>query len=325
MKSIVIYYSWTGNTKQIAEAIYSGMKELSEECDIARLGEMDAGKLTGYDLIGLGSFAAGLKEPPAIPDYISTMPSLKGKYAFTFCTHGTFPGGYISNVVTALRRKGLVVTGWNDWFGSLFLPYCRKPYCTDGHPDETDIKEAREFGREILERSRRIASGEKRLIPRLPRKEKYGQLYGALNIPEEDYKSILRVRKEVHSLKPTLNVEKCQYPKCSVCIDNCPFKSINASGAKPEFSEVCGSCYIWLCEQTCPAGAIKVDWKSVEKYENDVKVFFHYLSESLDKYEDIRRFRKLVSPEKEGREGPFYRNKQHPRIILRDGVAKVRN
>jgi flavodoxin len=37
MKSIVIYYSWTGNTKQIAEAIYSGMKELSEECDIARL------------------------------------------------------------------------------------------------------------------------------------------------------------------------------------------------------------------------------------------------------------------------------------------------
>lgn len=325
MKNIVIYYSWTGNTKQIAGAIYRGIKEISGKCDIARLQDLDINELAKYDLIGLGSFIQAFQEPPAISDFISAMPTLKGNYAFTFCTHGTFPGNYVANVVTALRRKGLIVTGWNDWYGSLFIPYCRKPFCTDGHPDEIDLKEAEKFGREIIERSSRISLGEKHLIPRLPRKEKYGQLYGIINIPEEDYQSILRVREELHSLKPRLNLDKCKYPRCTVCMDNCPAKSINISGSKLVFSQTCKPCTLWFCEQLCPSGAIEIDWESVEKYENDVKVFFYYMSQSLDKYKDIRRFRRLVPSEKEGKEEPLYRNKKHPRIILRDGVAKLRS
>ena len=54
MKSIVIYYSQTGNTKKIAQAIHTGMSELSEQCDIARLQDIDTEDLTKYDLIGLG-------------------------------------------------------------------------------------------------------------------------------------------------------------------------------------------------------------------------------------------------------------------------------
>ena len=56
MKSIVIYYSWTGNTKQIAEAIHTGMSKIFNNCEIARLEEVDVEKLMEYDLIGLGSF-----------------------------------------------------------------------------------------------------------------------------------------------------------------------------------------------------------------------------------------------------------------------------
>ena len=55
MKSIVIYFSITGNTRKIAEAIHKGMKSLGENCDIARLKDIDTPDLQGYDLIGLGS------------------------------------------------------------------------------------------------------------------------------------------------------------------------------------------------------------------------------------------------------------------------------
>ena len=71
-------------------------------------------------------------------------------------------------MVTALRKKGLKVTGWNDWFGSAFMPYIARPYYTDGHPDEIDIKEAKEFGKEILERTLKISKGELGLFPDYP-------------------------------------------------------------------------------------------------------------------------------------------------------------
>ena len=80
MKSIVIYYSWTGNTKQIAEAIQEGMKEISDECDIAPLREVDVGKLTNYDLIGLGSFVQSFQEPMIVTDFVNAMPDLISKY-----------------------------------------------------------------------------------------------------------------------------------------------------------------------------------------------------------------------------------------------------
>ena len=103
MKSIVIYHSWTGNTKQIAEAIGSGMKEIFDECEIVPLGEMDVEKLTDYDLIGLGSFVQTFQEPAFVTDFINAMPDLNGRYGFTFCTHGTCAGSYISRTVEGLR------------------------------------------------------------------------------------------------------------------------------------------------------------------------------------------------------------------------------
>ena len=144
MKSIVIYYSQTGNTKQIAEAIHSGISQLAEKCKIAALEEVDNRELLDYELIGLGSPVIDFQEPAIVTDFINNLPSLKGRYGFSFCTHGTCLGEYISRTVRALRRTGLRVTGWNDWYGSVFIPYFPKPYYTDGHPDDVDLKEADE-------------------------------------------------------------------------------------------------------------------------------------------------------------------------------------
>jgi len=316
MKSIVIYYSWTGNTKQIAEAIHAGMKEILNDCEIARLEELNAGRLAAYDLIGLGSFVQSFQEPAIVTDFINAIPDLKGRYGFTFCTHGTCAGRYISNVVTGLRGKGLTVTGWNDWYGGGFIPLMPKPYHTDGHPDEVDLKEAGEFGREIAQRTQRIAGGETKLIPELPEKEEYDRLYGApIDIGRED------LMVEMMKLKPVYHPEKCVYPKCTKCMDHCPTHSIDLAQSPHISYETCGPCLVWFCEQLCPTGAMEVAWDLADNIMDQMTSLFDRIAEPMEKYKELRRFRSLIT-RKEGTGTPLYKKKKHPKLVIRDGVMK---
>ncbi len=326
MKSIVIYYSQTGNTKAIAEAIYQGLKQIDKDSRIAPLKDVDTLELLNYDLIGIGSPVFGFQEPPVIANFINSWPSLKGKYGFSFCTHGTLAGAYIARTVAALRKKGLTVAGWNDWYGSAFIPTIPKPYFTDGHPDAIDLQDAKDFGREMAERSRKIAAGEKRLIPRLPGKEQYDKRYGALSESElqDPTKDSEMSRADRDQLKPSLNTAKCKYPKCTICMDNCPTHSINLSGSPQINHQTCGPCALMHCEQLCPTGAIEIDWSIVDKSADYTKTFYSHLAEGLKKYKDLRRFRPLVSDEEECTGEPLYKIKQHPRFVMRDGVMILR-
>jgi flavodoxin len=55
MKGIIIYFSLTGSTKKIAQAIYKGMNPFLESCDLVKLKDVDTACLNNYDLIGIGS------------------------------------------------------------------------------------------------------------------------------------------------------------------------------------------------------------------------------------------------------------------------------
>ena len=53
MKGLVVYYSQTGNTKKITQAIHVGIKQVIQACDIAPLKEVKARDLIDYHLIGI--------------------------------------------------------------------------------------------------------------------------------------------------------------------------------------------------------------------------------------------------------------------------------
>jgi len=55
MKSVIIYYSQTGNTRKVARAIHRGMGQLVDQCDFFSVREAESLDLGQYDLIGLGS------------------------------------------------------------------------------------------------------------------------------------------------------------------------------------------------------------------------------------------------------------------------------
>jgi flavodoxin/ferredoxin len=317
MKSIVIYFSQTGNTRQIAEAIQAGISDSSVPSDIARIQDIKAADLGKYDLIGLGSPVWHRREPTNVLSFIEYyLQSLEGKLAFTFCTHGVFPGHFIGRVVPALQLEGLTVIGWKNWYCSCFVPEHPKPYFTDGHPDEIDLKEARNFGQEMADRARRVASGESHLIPELPKGKAYHEMYpgpgstdraGSTHPAGTEIKDLIDLR----SFDFRVNLKKCLYPKCTICVDNCPTHSINFTLTPPLFRKNCDRC--WFCEQICPRGAIEVDWAPIAEFvdENITDKWFQYADEAVNK----GRLRQLVDPQDIGRKTAWH-TRPKPRLKL---------
>jgi flavodoxin/ferredoxin len=320
MKSIIVYFSQTGNTRDIAREIHAGVSESVERCDIARLQDVDEHDLSGYDLIGLGAPVWHRREPANVMNFIEyTMNSLEGKHAFAFCTHGLLPGRFLARVVSMMTQKGLTVIGWNNWYGSVTMPEKPKPYFTDGHPDEIDLEEARDFGKQMLERSRRIQAGESGLVPVMPRGREYDRIYMGrgqswqLKKEKQPSKQGDAELLELTGLRDfpfKFNREKCLYPKCTLCIDSCPTNSINMSVDPPIIRKRCDRC--WYCEQICPRGAIEVDWESIVRVidKNLVQGFAEMSKEAEGK----GIFRRLVPLEDVGWKSYWYSISTPPRL-----------
>ena len=313
MKSVIIYYTMTGNTKTIAEAIHRGMIESGEQCDLIRLQEAYATNLSEYDLIGVGSPIINQKELPNVTNFIEGMEGVDGKHAFAFNTHGASPCRYFARVVPALEQRGLTVIGWKDWFCSAYYPVIPKPYLTDGHPDETDIREAEEFGREMVERSLRTYAGETGLIPEFPRGKEYDERYNPPELwPSRMPEIFAEYGKVMAEAEFKIDSERCNYPKCTHCINNCPVHNIGVSDNGPVFQKSCAMCF--LCEQTCPSGAIEIDWEAFQKPHD--KLVENWLSKIVDYLEAKGYFRRLVPSEEIGWNTPFWKIKSPPRFKI---------
>lgn len=263
MKGIVVYYSAAGSTRKIAKAIHRGMKDLFEDCDIAPINKINPQDMAKYDLIGIGGPIWYFRETANLRLFIYNMPRLEGKLCLPFCCHGSAPSGFMFSTTWALRRKALTIIGYKDWYGSvhnvLSMP---KPYFTDGHPDTIDLREAEEFGREMAERARRIASAETGLIPELPKGPEADPLwrpviYGRRRPPPEEQGEERPRRQSVAQTQRNINMRKCTHPECTLCVDNCIVHSIDFSKDPPVFRENCINCN--LCNRMCPVGAIEID------------------------------------------------------------------
>ena len=304
MKSIVIYFSQTGSTKKVAYAIRKGMSQLIEQCNIAPLKEVAPQDLERYDLIGLGS-PVWQAEPPNIRLFINSLPYSPGKHIFSFCTHGCGGKTYFPSVVKLLKERGFTAIGTRDWYGSVHIPCFPKPYLTDGHPDEVDLKEAEEFGREMVEVSQRISAGETQLIPPVP--EMPPPPPPPSNPPDPN--------RSAHGEKK-YDRDKCTYPKCHICIDNCPMDCIDLSVPEPTIPRDCkGGCV--FCALICPTGAIYSDIDDLEYGLEVLHSNIWIFEQDLVEAEAAGHFRRLVPLEKVGWDTPYYKvYNKHPRYKI---------
>jgi flavodoxin/ferredoxin len=293
MKSLIIYFSLTGNTKKVAHAIHNGISRGVERCDITTLKKADIGQMVEYDLIVIGS-PVWDGVPPNVMRFIDTMPPLKGKHCAVFCTHGTSPERFFPLIIEKLMKKGLSIIGFNDWYGSVYGPAAPTPYLTDGHPDGIDLEEAEEFGREIAELSRKTYEGKTKLTAAIPKRE-------------------IRPRISPSRPVPKLNKEKCRYPSCSLCVDHCPVGAIDLSVSPPIFAKACSFCY--FCEMICPKGAVEVDYSGyAEEFRQHIRDRFEKVLEEAEKEGNFRR---LIPLDKIGWDTPYYMvHNKHPRYVI---------
>ncbi|KAF5079070.1 Electron transport complex subunit RsxB [anaerobic digester metagenome] len=318
MKTAIVYYSQTGNTKKIASAIFEGMHKEFETVDLIPVINLKASDiLKTYDIIGIGCPVWCMKEPGIIGRLLADLKEVDGKQAFLFCTHATLIGGFFERLIPILQEKGLKVLGWEDWFGGKVNPTVEGPYYTDGHPDDVDLQEARAFGQEMAARSILVVRGHEVVLPKLPEGEDYVRRYGSL---EKIAAMVTATSKKTTHTRAVFYFDSEKCTSCGLCTQFCPSKSINPSNKVPLSEESCEHCH--FCELICPSGAISFSGKLRIDPQNP---FTEALMAELIENRELRRFRHKIDLSMVGTVMPSEEIlAQHPYLWIDQDVAVLK-
>ncbi len=267
IKGIVVYYSATGNTAQVADAIWRGMSSVIS-CDVAPINKINPAEMGRYDVMALGSPNWYFRVPCNVHTFTLDMPRMDGKPCIIFGTHGGMPMGQFWSLSRIPRKKGMKIIGWSDWYGSDFLtPHSSVPDGEWGHPDLIDLAEAEAFGKLMAENTVRLYAGETDILPDgVPGVDKDASgLWAPAGGGGADKINFAGAVQNGH---PKFDLIKCVYPRCTRCIENCVVNAIdfslvafaglidNTSTASPlVLKEACQQCG-GICERVCHYDAI---------------------------------------------------------------------
>ena len=102
MNTRVVYFSRTGNTKRLAQAIANTAK-----APIFDIASTQPAAIENFDLLILGTPVEGAKPAKETVAFIESMPTVKSKKAILFCTHRLFGSGRtMKTMEKMLQDKG---------------------------------------------------------------------------------------------------------------------------------------------------------------------------------------------------------------------------
>jgi len=284
MNILLIFFSQTGGTERIAYKIQEGILNSDNNCDIIEMKKAENSYLNNYDLIGIGTPTFYYREPINVKNFIQKMKKVGGKHCFIFCTHGSVIGNTFYYMEEELSKNGYLVIDNLDSYSASSIQFYPEIMHTIKHPDEIELEEALNFGKNICDVSLRVKNGETDLIPKF-------------NLIEDTWwakqsKSLtLDVLRRIFP-KFEINTDTCT--KCLTCQENCPTDAIDIETEPPEIQkESCIFC--GYCEKTCPEGAIETDWKLMRAgSKGNLKMYM----QELKKAEEQGKFRPYVDYEK---------------------------
>jgi flavodoxin len=181
MKILVIYYSITGNTEQIAKAIHEIALQ-NHESDLRKVSQVKLKDLNQYDVIFLGSACHDADLAKPVLRFLKKIPKSSNFNLAGFFTHSTTPpegsesnrelhekwAGKCHKTFENIKiEKNIDFKGYFRCQGSPSPPIAEfinnaiipdndewNEYIKEAkkHPDETDIENARNFARDILKK-----------------------------------------------------------------------------------------------------------------------------------------------------------------------------
>lgn len=134
-KTAVVFWSGTGNTEEMANAVLEGMKENGADASIYSADAFQAGDVEGYDAIAFGCPAMGaevLEEDEFQPLFDECKSALAGKKVALFGSYGWGDGEWMRSWEDDCKEAGIELA-------------CDSVVCNDA-PDEDAITACKELG-----------------------------------------------------------------------------------------------------------------------------------------------------------------------------------
>jgi len=156
-KGIVVYYSRSGNTKEMAEIIAKAMNDAGLKTECKSVEKVKADDLPNYDAIVVGSptyygqMAGPIKS--LVDDLVGRHGALNGKVGGAFSSAANIGGGNettIMGIIEAMLIAGMIVQGdpQGDHYGPVSI----------GKPDDRVRQQCQRRGQRIAELTKKLAS-----------------------------------------------------------------------------------------------------------------------------------------------------------------------
>jgi len=156
-KAIVVYYSRSGNTKEMAQIIAKSMNEANLPTECKSVDKVKAEDLLAFDVIVVGSptYYGGMAGPikQLFDDAVANHGKLNGKIGAAFSSAANIGGGNettIMGIIEAMLIAGMVVQGdpQGDHYGPVSI----------GKPDDRVEQQCVRRGQRIAELTKKLVS-----------------------------------------------------------------------------------------------------------------------------------------------------------------------
>ncbi|MDX1708527.1 MAG: flavodoxin family protein [Desulfobacterales bacterium] len=163
MKTLVTYYSQSGNTEKLAKAIYDGLSATQNEIEPIS----DSKTFDEYDIIFVGFPVQNSSVPSEAEKCLKRIPD--GKMLAIFGTHGSLRGGPLA--ITAFHYAmtlavGATIIGTFGCRGEVkaslletlmnkaeYKFWALEAQSAEGHPDAADLEDGQNFAKLMVQRA----------------------------------------------------------------------------------------------------------------------------------------------------------------------------
>ena len=138
-KTAVIYWSGTGNTEAMANAVLEGMTAAGADAKLLTVDQVNTAELNGYAAIAFGCPAMGAEELESDefePVWDECVPELKGKTVALFGSYGWGDGEWMETWKSEAEDAGIEVVS--------------TVICNDA-PDDDALSQLKDLGEELAQ------------------------------------------------------------------------------------------------------------------------------------------------------------------------------
>lgn len=238
-KILILYFSGVGNTKMVAEYIYS-LLEKDNSVDILSVEEMSCDHdLMQYDRMIIGTSTIHSEPPVPMKEFLKAInKSQKRIPTFIYATYGLYPENVLRVLAGFCVEKNIIPVHYSGYRCKATDGILLAPSIAFFGRDEKNIR--KKIEKDVAEFMNKSDLGTK--IP------KY-KWYGILNYPNKWFGQHYRFKIYIH--------KNC-CSRCGKCVLNCPMKAIvkDAEGFPVVNKKLCINCY--RCIHKCPALALSL-------------------------------------------------------------------